>query len=1015
LLLAFSVRVWAEDVPLATLKKHIGEVRAIAFHPNGKWLASGDVVLEKYKMGGSLYLWDVEGGEVIRSLPVQQPVTALTISPDGRMLAAGLSNFDEKTKRLHKGHVLVWDLEGNRQVSILSGPDMPITALAFDPDGALLVAGSLDQEKAVRLWEPKSRKLVREWKGKDLGANIEVRSVAFSTDGGLLAVGMVKEAPKIGGAPNISSLLAGVQGSGARTVRLWAVGTGQEVYLLPESYRERSEVGRRRERESPKGLGFPPAPLLVFGEEGKSLVAGSTVWEAPDGFKGGTEEIFVKPRSFAGVVGGGETAVCLSGKLMVGMENVQETVEEARERLEGGGRVRGEMDRSRAIEKKGAMRVCDMGTGKLIQEIRTPGPIADIALSPDGRYLASAEGTVIRLWDPAGGAAQARLIRTFSKHDGPVRAVVIRPDGRLLVSGGEDRRIKTWEVESGERGNTLLVSHPVLSAAFSPDGKRVVASDEGGNWTVFDASQGFQELSKFSAHRGRVSSVAFDPNGGRFASAGVDGVIGLWDADDFKELRRLKFDGGQSNVAITFWPDGKFLVSADEKGKVLWWDLEDGSSKELFSEEGGVSALSADPKGKAISVASGRKIVVWDVEKAEKRWTSRELALPVTALAFGPDGRCLASGGMDKRVRVWDAASGREQLVGIGHEGGVSCVAYGPKGDVLVSGSFDQTCKLWDVAMQALHTFEGAGAVAEVAFSPDGKMLASGRAAGPFEIRDVQSWGSLSSPKVSAVSCVFFSSDSRTLAVGPAICAFSHTDLGWKEERRAGLLQAGQVVFASAFSPDGKWMALAGEDKVQVKERVKENQKYVTKVRMETKYVVRIYKVEQGKVEHTLDSPEAVADLVFPSGEYVACAGVEKIRIWRWDRDRWKMRELLDGPEKRITIVASSPDGLLLAAAGEDGAIWLGRKGVEGWSRRAVIERHEGGIASIAFSPDGKRMATGGVSDRKVRFWDVDSGKETGVLSGHVGTIKALAFHPDGKLLASGSDDKTVKIWEVPQ
>jgi WD40 repeat protein len=77
------------------------------------------------------------------------------------------------------------------------------------------------------------------------------------------------------------------------------------------------------------------------------------------------------------------------------------------------------------------------------------------------------------------------------------------------------------------------------------------------------------------------------------------------------------------------------------------------------------------------------------------------------------------------------------------------------------------------------------------------------------------------------------------------------------------------------------------------------------------------------------------------------------------------------------------------------------------------MEGHEDKVRSIAYSPDGKTLASGS-EDMTIRLWDVSTGKQIAVLKGHTGDIHGVSFAPDGLTLASGGSDKTIRLWALP-
>lgn len=184
----------------------------------------------------------------------------------------------------------------------------------------------------------------------------------------------------------------------------------------------------------------------------------------------------------------------------------------------------------------------DVATGK--ERATLPdhrGPIWSVAYSPDGRCLAVASGVVpavaeramdrqvgeICLWDLSG--RQPREHARLSGHEYGILSVAFSPDGTSLASGGFDRVAKLWGVETGLEWATLS-GHKgwVATVAFSPDGAMLATGSHDQTIKLWDTETG-QELVTLPGHTGNVYSVAFSPDGSRLASGSLDGTVRLWD------------------------------------------------------------------------------------------------------------------------------------------------------------------------------------------------------------------------------------------------------------------------------------------------------------------------------------------------------------------------------------------------------------------------------------------------------------------------------------------------------
>ncbi len=150
--------------------------------------------------------------------------------------------------------------------------------------------------------------------------------------------------------------------------------------------------------------------------------------------------------------------------------------------------------------------------------------------------------------------------------------------------------------------------------------------------------------------------------------------------------------------------------------------------------------------------------------------------------------------------------------------------------------------------------------------------------------------------------------------------------------------------------------------------------------------------------------------LVFsPDGAILAGAG-ENGAIHLWDTAGGKVLTTFTGHTDSVTSVAFSPDGRTLASGSADRTIKLWN--TTGATLRATLTGHTDSVTSVAFSPDGRTLASGS-ADKTVRLWDVPAGGESKTLSGHAAVVLSLAFSTDGRILASTGGDGIGKLWDV--
>ena len=354
--------------------------------------------------------------------------------------------------------------------------------------------------------------------------------------------------------------------------------------------------------------------------------------------------------------------------------------------------------------------VYDVHTGKEVNLFTGDmGGANAIAYTPDGSTLAVAHwDRTVRLWD-VNSVLPTESYYVFPEHSGPIYAVAVSPDRRMVAIGGAGKMnrgdkepsglIKVWDFRTKELRPILPYNAPVSTIAFSLNSRWLVGGSGDGTIRVWDAGTG-DLIHEFNEHTESVWKVDFSPDSKLLLSVSLDGTRSLKNLVRPDENPSMLSKHGPSIYAASFSPDNgndgyTFATGGADKRIQLWKATANNSDK-----------LSATH----YNTLKGHNDTVW-------------------SLTFSKDGQNLASGSLDGTVRLWDTDLRIKRLEITGHTGGIKTLAYTEDNRILACGTgLDGVLRLWDAgtSSQLSPLLEHIRLNKAVTFSNDGRTLVSG-------------------------------------------------------------------------------------------------------------------------------------------------------------------------------------------------------------------------------------------------------------------------------------------------
>ncbi len=580
-----DIRLWdARTHQLRSiLRGHTNWVRAVTFSPDSRTLASGG-------FDCTIRLWDVNTGECLRTFADRtQAIRSLAFSPDGNILVS--SSDDILVSGSDNGTVRLWAVNTGECLQKFAESTEAVYSVAFSPDGQTIASG--DANSSIRLWNIHKGQCVGTWEthqGK-------VFSVAFSPDGRTIA-----------------------SGGNDATVKLYDASTGECL---------RTCLGHSDELKS-----------VIFSQDGRTLISGGKdrnikLWDV-------------------------RTGRCL--KTLVGHEDwIWSIACDATHQIVASGSE----DRT--------VRLWSLTTGKCLRVFQgyantiyamdfVPPPLPDIA-APQAVLATGYFGGALRLWN-----IQNDRSTSLSGHTSSIRTLAFSPDGQLLASGGsgDNPIIKLWRVRDGQCCH-ILAGHTdgLWSVAFSPDSRILASSSSDHTIRLWSTLTG-ECLQMLAGHKDWVTSVAFIASPSMLVSGSRDRTMRIWDIQTGECLRTLQ--GQQLGIiSIAVSPNGDILASGSVDRTVALWNVLTGECFQVLPGHQAFVwsvALSTDGRWLASGSYDGT-VWLWDVHSGKCLRILQGHTHGVFGVAFVPHysadfakRQLLASTGTDATIRFWDVATG---------------------------------------------------------------------------------------------------------------------------------------------------------------------------------------------------------------------------------------------------------------------------------------------------------------------------------------------------------------------
>lgn len=465
-------------------------------------------------------------------------------------------------------------------------------------------------------------------------------------------------------------------------------------------------------------------------------------------------------------------------------------------------------------------------------------------------------------------------------------------------------------------------------------------------------------------------------------------------------------------------------------------------------EDASVGAVQFAPGDGPLAVGVGGTIHLRDPESLEARRTLTGHTGDISALAFSPDGKLLASGAQDENeIILWDLSTGQELRRLRGHSGWIRSLAFSPDGRILASGSTDTTIILWEVSSgRRLRALEGhTDFLGNIAFSPDGSSLASASRDGTARLWDVASgapregfaYTAPNNPATGApywLTGIAFSPDGKQLAVGSISGSVYMLDARTgKLERELQGHEGWVVIRGVSFSPDGRLLASASLDgTVHLWNPASGAERGVLQ-RQGLRLLGLSWSADSRRIATSSDmsgsvtlwdvnSQEMLQTALLAQGSVTALSYSDSGQALATGGINGSVRVHLLADGRAIALSGGAPTSQYLGFLSDTELVVVNDSGkvmvvaLTGGAEPRALEGLDGFALSVVVSRD-RRLIAAGNERGDVALWDARSFERLRTLRGIGGPVAALAFNRDGSSLVAVTNEPADRplliVWDT--